>query len=298
MEEVVTSRPADLITNEWDKCVEDAKNAGGNGSDEDVLTYAMFPKVAEKFFKERSKGPVDAEKAFAAKPVASAPSAKKAGSYTVNVNGTPYSVTTQDGSDNIVVNGVQYSVSFGSASSSTSQVSAVSNTALVTGGEDIKAPVAGTLLRYVAQNGSDVKKGETVLMIESMKMELEVKSPADGKITFTANPGDQITAGQVIASLGGVVKSTPVESAPVQVPATPSVSSVPSGGKQVAAPVAGTLLRYEVQEGAAVSADTTVIMIESMKMELEIKAGVAGSVHFLVAPGTQISAGQALAEIK
>jgi len=57
-------------------------------------------------------------------------------------------------------------------------------------------------------------------------------------------------------------------------------------------------LRYEVAEGDQVKADTTVIMIESMKMELEIKAGAAGAVHFLVQPGTQITAGQALAEIK
>ena len=42
----------------------------------------------------------------------------------------------------------------------------------------------------------------------------------------------------------------------------------------------------------------TIIMIESMKMELEIKASVNGSVHFLAAAGTQITAGQALAEIK
>jgi len=73
---------------------------------------------------------------------------------------------------------------------------------------------------------------------------------------------------------------------------------VVTGGADIKAPVAGTLLRYEVAEGAQVKADTTVIMIESMKMELEIKAGASGAVHFLVQPGTQITAGQALAEIK
>ena len=39
-------------------------------------------------------------------------------------------------------------------------------------------------------------------------------------------------------------------------------------------------------------------MIESMKMELEIKAGTAGVVHFVATPGSQITAGQILAEIK
>ena len=259
----------------------------------------MFPKVAEKFFKERSKGPVDAQKTFGAKPASeSAPaSAPKSGSYTVSVNGTPYSVTTSAGSDTIIVNGTSYNVSFGDAAPSSAPVSAP----VVTGGADIKAPVAGTLLRYVAQNGAEVKKGDTVLMIESMKMELEVKAPSDGKINFIAQPGAQIAAGQVIATLGGTVAAAPAPkpaaAAPVSktAPVSPAAST---GGKPVNAPVAGTLLRYEVGEGDQVKADTTVIMIESMKMELEIKAGAAGAVHFLVQPGTQITAGQALAEIK
>ena len=51
MEEVVTCRPADKIEPEWDKMVKEAKENGGDGSDEDTLTYAMFPKVAPKFFK-------------------------------------------------------------------------------------------------------------------------------------------------------------------------------------------------------------------------------------------------------
>ena len=59
-----------------------------------------------------------------------------------------------------------------------------------------------------------------------------------------------------------------------------------------------TLLKYAVAEGSTVKADTTIIIVESMKMELEIKAGNAGSVHFLAATGSQISAGQAIAEIK
>ena len=64
----MTCRPADEIPSEWDKMVQEAKAAGGDGTDEDVLTYAMFPNVAPKFFKERAKGPVDAKATFAAKP--------------------------------------------------------------------------------------------------------------------------------------------------------------------------------------------------------------------------------------
>jgi methylmalonyl-CoA carboxyltransferase 5S subunit len=53
----ITCRPADLLKPEWDTLCSEAKALeGSNGSDEDVLTYAMFPKVAPKFFKSRPEG--------------------------------------------------------------------------------------------------------------------------------------------------------------------------------------------------------------------------------------------------
>ncbi|MDE6069218.1 MAG: acetyl-CoA carboxylase biotin carboxyl carrier protein subunit, partial [Treponemataceae bacterium] len=138
--------------------------------------------------------------------------------------------------------------------------------------------------------------------IESMKMELEVKSPDSGTINFVVQPGSQIQAGQVLATLGGVVAApsapAPAPSAKPSAPATPTPAPAAVGGKNVNAPVAGTLLRYVANEGDSVGADTTIIMIESMKMELEIKAGSAGKVHFLATPGSQINAGQAIAQIK
>jgi oxaloacetate decarboxylase alpha subunit len=65
----------------------------------------------------------------------------------------------------------------------------------------------------------------------------------------------------------------------------------------VPAPVAGTVLRYAVDEGAQVKPGDTIIIMESMKMELEIKATQAGRVHFLAAPGTQVASQQPIAEI-
>ena len=313
MDAVVTCRPADLIEPEWDKMVEEAKKAGGNGSDEDTLTYAMFPNVAPKFFAERSKGPVDAASTFAKKEAAPAPAKENKGaSYTINVNGTAYNVTTGPAGDsmNVNVNGTSYNVSFGSASaapavSSSPSAAASAPSASVSGGSPVTAPVAGTLLRFAVNEGDSVKKGQTVIVLESMKMELEVKAPCDGKISFTSSTGSQVANGQKLAVIGGT-SSAPAAApaAPVKAaaPAAPKVSapaapSAPAGGTPVKAPVAGVALRYAVNDGAKVGANDTVMVIESMKMELEIKAGAAGKVHFLVAPGTQISNGQAVAEI-
>ena len=134
-------------------------------------------------------------------------------------------------------------------------------------------------------------------MIESMKMELEVKAPESGKISFTCKTGDQVQAGQKLATLGGVVMAAPA-AAPSPAPAAAPASTASGSGKAVPAPVAGTLLRYAVSEGAQVQPDTTIIIVESMKMELEIKAGSAGKVHFIAATGSQIAQGATLAEIQ
>ncbi len=61
--EPITERPADLLKPEWDTLVADAgKLEGADGSDEDVLTYAMFPSVASAFFKTRADGPINVGK--------------------------------------------------------------------------------------------------------------------------------------------------------------------------------------------------------------------------------------------
>lgn len=305
MDQVVTCRPADLIEPEWDKMVAESKANGGDGSDEDALTYAMFPNVAPKFFAERAKGPVDAASTFAKKETpAAAAKENKGGSYTINVNGTAYNVTTGPAGDNmsVNVNGTAYNVTFGAAGATPVAAAPAATTTVVTGGTDIKAPVAGTLLRHAVSEGANVKKGDTVIMVESMKMELEVKAPADGTINFTVQPGSQIAADQVIATIGGSVAQAAPVAAPVA-PAQPAapVQAAPAasvGGTPVKAPVAGTLLKYVVSEGASVNADTTIIMIESMKMELEVKAGKAGKVHFVAQPGSQISQDMTLAEIQ
>jgi len=290
MEEPVTCRPADLIPNELDKMAAEAKENGGDGSIEDTLTYAMFPKVAPKFFKERANGPVSSD-SFAL-PKASSGSAS-GGNYTVSVNGAAYNVVSGPAGDtmNITVNGTAYNVAFASASASAQGASSSS-----AGAVELKAPVAGTLLKQTVADGTNVSEGQTVIMVESMKMELEVKATASGPIHFKTAAGSAITAGQVLAVIGNASAS------PVQAPAAavqaPAAAQAPSGGAVVNAPVAGTYLKNTVAEGSAVTAGQTIVMIESMKMELEVKAASNGTVHFLVSPGAAITAGQPLAEIK
>lgn len=302
MDKVVTCRPADLIEPEWNKMLEESKKNGGDGSDEDALTYAMFPNVAPKFFAERSKGPVDAETAFGAKKEAAAPKAESkasaGGSYSITVNGASYNVTS-DGKGNINVNGTSYNVAFGKPGAAPA-ASPAPSAPVVTGGTSIPSPVAGTLLRYAVDSGASVKRGDTVIVLESMKMELEVKAPADGVVTFSVQPGTQVTAGQELGSVGGVAAApAPVSKPAAKAEPAEKAAPVASGsGTPVASPVAGTLLKYAVAEGASVNKGDTVVILESMKMELEVKSPAAGKIHFAVATGSQVANGQTLAEVQ
>ena len=68
-------------------------------------------------------------------------------------------------------------------------------------GVPVIAPVAGTLLKQYFSTGTKVTNGQTVIIIESMKMELEVKATADGTITYIIAPGTRINNGQILASI-------------------------------------------------------------------------------------------------
>jgi oxaloacetate decarboxylase (Na+ extruding) subunit alpha len=296
MEKEITYRPADDIPPEYGKLEEEAKKVLGTGTitTEDVLTYAMFPKVAPNFFKTRANGPVvfKAEDTPAAAPAA-AHAPGQAEKYNVNVNGTDYAVVVSPA-------GTVAVTAAGAAASSSSNTA--SPTSSASGSITIPAPVAGTILRYSAAEGAQVQKGATVMIIESMKMELEIKTSETGKVHFLVPAGTQVAAQQPVAEIGGpMVAATgaPAASAaaaPAKAPAAPAAAS--GGGVTVPAPVAGTILRYAVAEGTQVSPGTTIIIIESMKMELEIKAGSAGKVHFLAAAGSQVASQQPVAEIK
>ncbi|HEY1254124.1 MAG TPA: methylmalonyl-CoA carboxytransferase subunit 5S [Terracidiphilus sp.] len=95
----ITVRPADLLKPEWE-ALSAAANAlkGANGSDEDVLTYAMFPQVAPKFFESRAQGRrnVGKDPAAAKAPEAKAPAAPSLSAkvnYVITLNGKEHRVS-------------------------------------------------------------------------------------------------------------------------------------------------------------------------------------------------------------
>jgi methylmalonyl-CoA carboxyltransferase 5S subunit len=88
----ITGRPADLLKPEWDELVAQTKALPGNdGTDEDVLTYAMFPAIAPEFFAHRDEGPKSVAKTYAQLDAEAA--AKKAGASAAGVGTITYNVS-------------------------------------------------------------------------------------------------------------------------------------------------------------------------------------------------------------
>lgn len=67
------------------------------------------------------------------------------------------------------------------------------------GGTQLKAPMPGTVIDFKATNGAAVKKGQTVLILEAMKMENEIVASVDGVITFVASKGASVNTDDLLA---------------------------------------------------------------------------------------------------
>ena len=99
----ITCRPADLLEASWERRRTEALALGCNGSDEDVLTYAMFPKTAAQFFQTRTAGPKDIFKKSSETKAGPEPAPTESASshaspgesraYIIRVNGEEHKVT-------------------------------------------------------------------------------------------------------------------------------------------------------------------------------------------------------------
>ncbi len=202
-ESAITCRPADLINAEMDALTEEFKGLADEhsldvkqGEDfiDDVLSYALFPQVGLNFIKNRNNPSAFEPVPNGAKARSSAPITDAGDEiYTVDVDGQSYTVTVTEGGD---VSGIA------PIGGQTTAASAASTPAPATGGEAIKAPLAGNVISIPVTPGQQVSAGDTVLILEAMKMETNIAAPKDGQITsINVREGDSITVGDVLLSI-------------------------------------------------------------------------------------------------
>ncbi|MGZ8216422.1 sodium-extruding oxaloacetate decarboxylase subunit alpha [Methylomagnum sp.] len=198
--EPITCRPADLLEPEMDKLTAEvhSKAAAENvtlASDEvdDVLTYALFPQVGWKFLQNRGNA-----SAFEPAPTASGEvKVAAATEFDVTVNGRVYRVNAAN-EGVLSVNGHDYKVDVTPAVGAVPVV----RPATVVGGETVKAPMAGHILRILVKEGQHVAANAVVMVMEAMKMETEIRTRHGGVVANIAvKVGDTVAAQDVLLEL-------------------------------------------------------------------------------------------------
>ena len=155
----------------------------------------------------------------------------------------------------------------------------------------VKSQLPGSVTKLVMEVGQAVKKGDTVLMIEAMKMENEIKAECDGTIAkFYVEAGKSVMADDKLFDIacGGATAApapAPVAAPAPKAEAAPAPKAEPAaapaaGGpaKPLKSPLPGSITKILVTPGQAVKKGETLLMMEAMKMENEIKAEKDGVV--------------------
>lgn len=198
--EAITCRPADVLEPELDKLTTElgelAKEKGLTLADQqvdDVLTYALFPQIGLKFLENRNNpdafepAPTGEEEAKAAP--AAAPAAGEAGAYDVKVDGKLFHVE-------VAPSGTIQNITPAASDE------VVPQSASVSGGETLNAPLAGNIFKVQVREGEQVSAGDVVIIMEAMKMETEVRAAKDGQVVeLHVKEGDSVAAGDPILSL-------------------------------------------------------------------------------------------------
>ena len=201
--EAITCRPADniepeleILESEFDKIVLEKNIRVADEKIDDLLTYALFPQVGIQFLENRDNPdffePVPKEE------TSSPANEKNEGVYTVSFKGQSYTVSVSDGG---TITSMGASSDESSSNSGDSQEE--SNIPLANGKEDVSAPLSGTIWKILVSPNQAVKKGDTLVILEAMKMETEIKATRSGVVlNVSVKESDSVTVGQLLLSLG------------------------------------------------------------------------------------------------
>jgi pyruvate carboxylase subunit B len=175
---VITIRPADLLEPAYEKLKGEAEKAGLVKKEEDILTYILYPAIAPSFLKnERSLEEIP-KKQSVTKPASGMPSQME-----------------------VEVDGEIFSVRIVSVGGSKVEVTGITPQKIPRGefAGGIKSNMQGMVLQVLVSRGATVKKGDTLLVLEAMKMENPIHSPVDGRvIEIFVDTGDVVQNGDVL----------------------------------------------------------------------------------------------------
>ena len=120
------------------------------------------------------------------------------GSYTVVVDGKKYSVQVAEGNVDIQISQSSTTV----AAAPVKEVVAAVATPTGAGSIEINSQTPGNVWKIVLNPGDKVKEGDKIMILEAMKMEIDIAAPQDGVIkSINVNVNDSVHDGQLLATM-------------------------------------------------------------------------------------------------
>jgi pyruvate carboxylase subunit B len=205
-EDLVEERPANLIPRELDEL---RKHVGDLAtSEEDVLTYAMFPDQAKAYLEQRRDGTLQPE------PLEPIPTGSSSGSvsskFKITVHGESYDIHVTGANPSgenerrfyMTVDGVPEEIHLASLGEDGEGARSSGGRATATKEGHVTTSMPGNIVDVLVKEGDEVQAGDPVLIIEAMKMETEVKATTAGKVAgvFIAK-GDRVVPGEVLVEI-------------------------------------------------------------------------------------------------
>ena len=204
-EELIDCRPADLLPAEMDRLREEIGALAE--SEEDVLTYAMFPDVARPFLEQRKEGTLTPE------PLQPKPSEQVVSAidteFKVTVHGETYDIQITGVSPTsagerrfyMTVDGVPEEVSLESLAQF-KRAEGGGKRAWASKEGHVTTTMPGNIVSVLVKEGDQVAAGDPVLVVEAMKVETEVKAPISGVVTgIFIQKGDRVTPSEVLVEI-------------------------------------------------------------------------------------------------
>lgn len=121
----------------------------------------------------------------------------ESGNYTINVDGQSFNAQVSADGSTVTVNGKSFKVSASAGGAAPAAAAPASGEA-----RQVVAPMPGSIFKILVKDGDTVNDGDTVIIIEAMKMEIEVKAEKGGTITkVLVSQGENVVSGQAVVEL-------------------------------------------------------------------------------------------------
>lgn len=123
--------------------------------------------------------------------------------FTITVNGVAYQVSVEEGNAAPAPVAPVAPIAPVAPAAPAAAPAQSPAAAPVASGEKVTAPMPGTILDVKVSQGTSVKKGDVLLVLEAMKMENEIMAPCDGTIKqVTVAKGASVNSGDPLVVIG------------------------------------------------------------------------------------------------